>query len=233
MTHIKGAGQDACDRSAMTGILKSLSAHHTRVEKQLVEVLSAARAAEWLVYRSRFAELHAEMAEHIAFEELELFPELARALGADVQLDELREHHERLRRHFDTLGAAAPEHDPKGCMDELEELHALIREHHESECRMCYPESDRLLGRDSSLGRSASVISGSRLAAVALDLRGLQPPEPIVRIFEALDRSPAEPLRVILPHEPAPLYSLLRERGFRYVGKTRPDGGFELLIEKA
>jgi uncharacterized protein (DUF2249 family) len=66
-----------------------------------------------------------------------------------------------------------------------------------------------------------------------LDLRGMQPPEPIVRIFEALERDPGEPLRAILPHEPVPLYALLRERGYRYSGTQRPDGGYELLIERS
>ena len=66
-----------------------------------------------------------------------------------------------------------------------------------------------------------------------LDLRGLQPPEPIVRIFEALERAPDEPLRAILPHEPVPLYALLRERGYAYSGEQRADGGFELLIERS
>ena len=66
-----------------------------------------------------------------------------------------------------------------------------------------------------------------------LDLRGLQPPEPIVRIFDALERSPGSPLRAILPHEPVPLYALLRERGFRCAGTPRADGGFDLLIERS
>lgn len=66
-----------------------------------------------------------------------------------------------------------------------------------------------------------------------MDLRGLQPPEPMVRIFQELARAPGVPLRVILPHEPVPLYALLRERGFSYAGTPRPDGGFEVLIESA
>jgi hypothetical protein len=36
---------------------------------------------------------------------------------------------------------------------------------------------------------------------------------------------------VILPHEPVPLYGLLRERGFSYRGSPRADGGFDVLIE--
>jgi hypothetical protein len=65
-----------------------------------------------------------------------------------------------------------------------------------------------------------------------MDLRGLQPPEPIVRIFQALDRG-EEPLRVILPHEPLPLYGLLKERGYSYAGATRADGGYELTINRS
>ena len=60
----------------------------------------------------------------------------------------------------------------------------------------------------------------------------LQPPEPMVRIFQALERAPREPLCVILPHEPLPLYGLLRERGFGWSGAPRADGGFELTITR-
>ena len=79
----------------------------------------------------------------------------------------------------------------------------------------------------------AVIDAALRAPPAPVDLRGLQPPEPIVRIFEALERAPGEPLRVILPHEPVPLYALLRERGFRYSGTPRADGGFEVLIERA
>ena len=43
----------------------------------------------------------------------------------------------------------------------------------------------------------------------------------------------SEPLRALLPHEPVPLYALLRERGFRYSGSHLPDGSYELLIERS
>jgi len=224
----------------MAGISESLDTHHAQLEAQLAVVLSTARAADWAAYRARFAALRAAMFDHIAYEEEELFPELARALGSDVEIRALRAEHERLRRHFDILGAVAPEYDAQGCMGELEDLSAFIRAHHQREVRLCYPASDRLLGGDDYLKHEARVLRGAGragLAAVpvspALDLRGLQPPEPMVRIFAALERSPGEPLRAILPHEPAPLYALLRERGFRYAGGTRSDGGYELLIEKA
>jgi len=113
---------------------------------------------------------------------------------------------EELRMRLDVLNAASPEHDPKGYLRELEQLCTLLDEKGLSK-------------------------SDAEAPQPALDLRGLQPPEPIVRIFQALERAPREPLRVILPHEPVPLYGLLRERGFSYSGSQREDGGYELLIE--
>lgn len=115
---------------------------------------------------------------------------------------------EDLRMRLDMLNAAAPEHDPQGYLSELEDLLAVLQER----------------------GLTASE---AKAPAPAIDLRGLEPPEPIMRIFQALQRSPAEPLRVILPHEPVPLYTLLQERGFSYSGCQRSDGGYELLIRAA
>ena len=113
---------------------------------------------------------------------------------------------EDLAARLDVLHAAAPEQDPEGYLSELESLLVLLDE--------------------KGFARSAAPAPPP-----ALDLRGLQPPEPIVRIFQALERSPGEALRVILPHEPLPLYALLRERGFSWSGAERADGGYELLIE--
>jgi uncharacterized protein (DUF2249 family) len=118
---------------------------------------------------------------------------------------------EDLRQHFEALGAAAPQYDPEGCVAAFAALAALLRARHAQALR----------------DWRAPPLSS------ALDLRGLQPPEPIVRILEALERSPGEPLRAILPHEPVPLYALLHERGMRFSGTQRADGGYELLIERA
>jgi len=144
----------------------------------LEQALNAARHRDWVAYRSRFAELR----------------DALRA-GAD----------EELRARLDILNAAAPEHDPEGCVAELESLAPLV------------------------------AVRPARMTAaeIPLDLRGLEAPQPIVRILERLERAPREPLRVILPHEPLPLYALLRERGYRYSGAARADGGFEVLIEAA
>jgi uncharacterized protein (DUF2249 family) len=113
---------------------------------------------------------------------------------------------EELAARLDVLHAAAPEQDPEGYLSEVEALLALLDE--------------------KGLARSAAPAPSP-----ALDLRGLPPPEPIVCILDTLARSPREPLRVVLPHEPVPLYALLRERGFTWSGAERADGAYELLIE--
>ncbi|HEX6321745.1 MAG TPA: hemerythrin domain-containing protein [Burkholderiales bacterium] len=212
----------------MKRIGESLSTHHDQLDRLLALTAAAARAGEWAGYRARLSALREALLEHMSYEEEELFPALVRGgLGAG-EIEPLQEQHLKLRIILDTLNAAAPQYDPEGCMAELESLTALQKAHHASELAACYPESDRMAAPPAA---PPPLAAGG--ASAPLDLRGLQPPEPIVRIFEALERSPRKPLRAILPHEPVPLYGLLRERGFAYTGTPRADGGFEVLIEPA
>jgi hypothetical protein len=197
----------------------SLSAQHDELDRALEAVVAAGRAARWPEYRRRLVTLREGLTRHMAFEEEALFPVLEERAAAAVK--SLREDHAQLRRHLETLGAAAPERDPDGCLAELDDLSALMRMHHDAEMALdpqyaSWPMPPLALED-----------------LPAMDLRGLQPPEPIVRIFRALEGSPGAPLRVILPHEPVPLYGLLRERGYSYAGAPRPDGGYEVLIERA
>ena len=63
-----------------------------------------------------------------------------------------------------------------------------------------------------------------------LDLTGLEPPEPLQRVLDALaDLPPEDRLRVQLRREPFPLYAMLRPMGYEWSGDQRGDG-FELLI---
>jgi hypothetical protein len=196
----------------------SLDAQHALLERALEAMVAAGRAARWPEYRRHFAALREGLAQHMAFEEEALFPVLELRAAPGVRA--LREDHAQIRRHLETLGAAAPERDPTGCIAELDDLAALMHAHHVSEIAL-----DPVYA-----SREAPPLALD--APPAMDLRGLQPPEPIVRILGALERDPGAPLRVILPHEPVPLYSLLRERGYAYSGAPRADGGFEVLIER-
>ncbi len=62
-----------------------------------------------------------------------------------------------------------------------------------------------------------------------VDLRGLEPPEPLQRILEALPAATNEPLRFLLSREPFPLYGILKRDGFRYCVQ-REEAGVRLVI---
>jgi uncharacterized protein (DUF2249 family) len=197
----------------------SLDAQHEQIDRMIVEVVEAGRRRRWPEYRRLFGALREGITQHMAFEEEVVFPSLE--AHAPAPIGALREQHAQLRRQLEMLGAAAPELDPDGCVAELHELAARLIRPHAAEVALDPQYASRPtppLPMDE---------------APPIDLRGLQPPEPIVRIFQELERNPGTPLRVILPHEPLPLYGLLRERGYAYSGAPRADGGFEVLIERA
>jgi uncharacterized protein (DUF2249 family) len=70
-----------------------------------------------------------------------------------------------------------------------------------------------------------------RDARVVLDVRGLEPPEPLERVLSALgDLGPDERLLMIIDREPRPLYRILERNGYRYDSQFHPSGIFEILI---
>lgn len=69
-------------------------------------------------------------------------------------------------------------------------------------------------------------------ASLSLDLTGLMPPEPMVRILEALATLDAgEVLFALLDREPIFLFPELARRGHEWAGNPAPDGAcFRLMI---
>lgn len=66
---------------------------------------------------------------------------------------------------------------------------------------------------------------------VEIDARGLEPPEPMVRILEALSTLPAGgTLLARTDRRPMHLYPLLAERGFMTETQEQSDGSFLTLI---
>jgi uncharacterized protein (DUF2249 family) len=66
---------------------------------------------------------------------------------------------------------------------------------------------------------------------VELDVCGLQPPEPLERVLEALSRlQPGQRLRMLIDREPRPLYGILERNGYAYEAKLRDDYVHEILI---
>jgi TusA-related sulfurtransferase len=66
-----------------------------------------------------------------------------------------------------------------------------------------------------------------------IDGRGLMPPEPLELTLAALDTLPeGEELLLLLYCEPHPLYTILKQNGYRYRTGFRDDGTVEVYISK-
>lgn len=66
-----------------------------------------------------------------------------------------------------------------------------------------------------------------------VDGRGLEPPEPMVRVLEALDRLPAgEQLLFLIHCEPRPLFRVLKQNGYDYRCEHASEGFFRISIWK-
>lgn len=67
-----------------------------------------------------------------------------------------------------------------------------------------------------------------------IDARGLEPPEPLVRILAALESlTPGRKLRAITDREPCHLFGEARQRGFRHTCTGQPDGSWVTVLERA
>ncbi len=69
---------------------------------------------------------------------------------------------------------------------------------------------------------------------ILVDARYLEPPEPMIKVMQALERlRPGQSIRLLLHREPFPLYPLLAERGYRHASQEAPDGTYVILIGQA
>jgi hypothetical protein len=64
-----------------------------------------------------------------------------------------------------------------------------------------------------------------------VDARWLEPPEPLERTLEALERLlPQQKLRLLIHRDPIMLYSILRDWGYTWQTESKDDGSFEIMI---
>lgn len=67
----------------------------------------------------------------------------------------------------------------------------------------------------------------SAAESAAVDVRGLEPPMPLVKALEAVaGLAPGATLRVVTDRRPMHLYAQLEARGFRGESEEQPDGSF-------
>jgi uncharacterized protein (DUF2249 family) len=66
---------------------------------------------------------------------------------------------------------------------------------------------------------------------IELDVCGLEPPEPMERVLDALSRlQPGQQIRMLIDREPRPLYRILDQNGYRYTVTPRDGYLFDILI---
>jgi len=67
-----------------------------------------------------------------------------------------------------------------------------------------------------------------------IDVRGLEPPEPLIRILDALESLPeGMKLRATTDREPCHLFGEAAQRGFRHECHEQPDGSWVTTLERA
>jgi len=68
---------------------------------------------------------------------------------------------------------------------------------------------------------------------VEIDARGLEPPQPLVKILEAVSTLPADAaLRALTDRRPLHLYPQLEERGFTADTEEQTDGSFSTYVRR-
>lgn len=73
------------------------------------------------------------------------------------------------------------------------------------------------------------------MATVTIDNRGLQPPEPMVRILSGLDgMGDSDEMVALMDREPIMLYPQLERRGWSWnIEESQGDGCYRLTIRRA
>lgn len=67
-----------------------------------------------------------------------------------------------------------------------------------------------------------------------IDARGLEPPEPLIRILNALEALPCgKRLRAITDRQPCHLFGEAVQRGFRHDCREQPNGSWITVLERA
>ena len=68
---------------------------------------------------------------------------------------------------------------------------------------------------------------------IVIDGRDLQPPEPMERTLEALDRlGPDDDILLLLYCQPHPLFNILRNNGYAWTDNLLPEGTREIRIRR-
>jgi len=90
--------------------------------------------------------------------------------------------------------------------------------------------SSEMAGGERHVGCGGTTASGE---VMEVDARGLEPPQPMVRILDALASLPeGATLRALTDRQPVHLFDQLALRGFRSESSENPQGGYVTVIHR-
>lgn len=91
----------------------------------------------------------------------------------------------------------------------------------------------KLVTVSAPLPRPIGALPVTAVSAGEFDVRGLEPPEPLVRILAELETLPAgQQLRARTDREPCHLFGEAAQRGFRHDCHVQPDGSWLTTLER-
>lgn len=91
----------------------------------------------------------------------------------------------------------------------------------------------RAPGCPGELGASHDSSESTRSDVQEIDVRGMEPPEPLIRILDRLESLPAgATLRARTDREPCHLFGEAEQRGFRHESTTLPDGSWLTVLAR-
>jgi len=220
----------------MNGTAEVLQRHDALCERLLGAADAAAFAEDWHGWAPRFAGFRDALRHRLEAETHVLLPGLAPPALPSEAAATLTADGAALRALLGEAVACGEVRDGAGYAHASESLHALLKRHRTRSAAQLYPACAKLDERAlapqvaRALGAQGEDAEG---AFRVVDVRWLEPPEPMERIIEALSAAGVgERIQVLIHREPFPLYDILQQNGYAWRTTVRADGCFELLISR-
>lgn len=221
-----------------------LGQDHQDCDEQYLLAEAHAGSGNWAAAELDFAAFAKVLEQHMQMEEQIMFPALEAAIGSNYgPTSVMRSEHQQLRQIVARMSASIAQRDTDAFFDDADTLRMLLRQHNLKEESILYPMAERVLGEEQTciLAAMEALAFGELKAADAaadaewseqpLDVTGLEAPEPMVRVLDALNRlGRQQKLRVLIDREPHPLYRILDNYGYEHRTEPRADFLFDVLI---
>ncbi|WP_229506620.1 hemerythrin domain-containing protein [Massilia sp. BJB1822] len=222
-----------------------LGQDHQDCDEQYLLAEAHAGSGNWAAAELDFAAFAKVLEQHMQMEEQIMFPALEAAIGSNYgPTSVMRSEHQQLRQIVGRMSDSIAQRSTDAFFDDADTLRMLLRQHNLKEESILYPMAERVLGEEQAciLAAMEALAFGEHQTEEAgqadggwseqpLDVTGLEAPEPMVRVLDALSRlGQQQKLRVLIDREPHPLYRILENYGYEHRTEPREDFLFDVLI---